>query len=137
MASEAGAPGDGALPDAQDPVAAGEHEVVDERAAAIERLRADARRPAREIPRSKLGDVALQLSDERRLPHVSPLLGQSGMPVLARQRDLAQTLGYRGFWRVAVDVTDEVHAEERERRIGTGQIRALTSPAACADSGLT
>src|ERR1700722_308499 len=118
-----------------------DQEVIDERARPAEALRADPGRAERDVPRTDLGDVPAHLSQVGRLDQVAPDLQGAGTGVgpgqlaqageaqavqqvpAVHRRAPAPLPAQRGRRvRAGVqrpdDAPGEVHAEERERRVG-------------------
>ena len=132
IASEAVAAGDGALSTCTARAGLGEHEVVDQRAVAADRLRAD---PARARPRRRRADpghVPRGLAhSSRRLAACASSARRSATTCASTRRCRASAASRarsdvragaeqrrRAEQHVAADRARQVHAEERQRRVG-------------------
>ena len=109
----------------EDPRTTAEREVVDQCPISSECLRADARRPERDLVGPKLRHVPLELLDERRLRPVAPHLGDTRRQIAAGEAEEA-SIGQRGDQVARVDIAASIAlASERKHRIRPGDHRPV------------
>ena len=134
-ASDEVAAGDGALRTCSVASASREHEVVDQRAVACHRLGAHPGRPALDVGGAQLGHVARAGGHEGPLAGGHAQLVRPGAPEAPRHppgprpAQPADEHRRRPEQHVARDVAREVHAEERQVRIGHRVDEAVDEPA--------
>ena len=110
-----------------DPPAAAQAEVVDERPVGVDRLGSDAGRPEPELIVAQLRDVAPELVRERPLREVAPLLGEARPPEPPGEAPEAGVAGDRDDL-AEIDVVAPVAvAGEREDRVRAGPDRAVVA----------